>query len=356
MTATPTDGVGTARALRAHPLLLALGTLGQDEPPTLPTLPAPPAAPSLPTPFTVPPAPNNLGSVLTAAGIPNVTQSDVQNAIAGYTGLSVQSQTALLNAAQGVVSNGVSVGTLTPLLAAGFASVGLAPVAAVLAIGLPLIQTIASLLQPSPTCTWTIGVMCVNNPHGPPYGPTDTRWQTYPEWYAGMLQLIAEINQSHITPESVIAGLNSIKLPGDWPTPAAPQDVFLAVYQAAWRANCEFLINGHAWLDPYELLTTMQQVWNSTHAPGAGYTFTTSSPNAIGYLLNGTYSGDQFYSSGDHPPLTINTGSAVAPPAAAASSSSSASAGTVAAVAVGAAAVGVGIWAAVTGRLAHLFF
>ena len=260
----------------------------------------------------IPPVPLTLGDTLTAAGIPGLTQGDVQNAISGYTGLSVASQNSLLAAASGVVSGGINVDTLTPLIAVGFASVGLAPIAAALTVGLPLVEAIASTLSSSPHCDWNIGAMCITQPLGPPYGPTDPRWRTFEQWYGEATVLANALPGTSI--EDYIKGLESIRLPRDWPTPSTPQDVFLAVYRAVWRLNAEFLINGHNWVDPYQLLTSMQTVWNSTHEATSTYTFSNSDTNYIGYLLKGIYGEAQYYSLGDHPAVTINTGAAIPPP------------------------------------------
>ena len=309
----------------------------------------------------IPPAPTDLGQVLTDAGLPNVSQSQVQNAVAGYTGLSVQSQNALLQAAKGVESGGVNLGTLTPLLAAGFAAVGLAPLAAALAVGLPVAESIAQILDPAPHCDWTVGAMCITQPLGRPYGPTDVaRWVTFEQWYAEALAVAPTAPGGSI--ESFIAGLNSIKLPSDWPTPTTPQDIFLAVYRAAWRQNAEFLINGYNWLDPYLLLTTLASIWNSTHAATSTYTFTNADTNYIGYLIKGVYGTSEYYAQNDEPPVTINVGAELAPPPStvqeatgrspAAASSSPTTAGNVARVAVVAAVAGGAIWAVTTGKLA----
>ena len=241
-------------------------------------------------------------------------QADAQNAIAAYTGLDVASQNEVLAAADTVASQGVTLPSMTAVLSTAISLAGFPAVGAVFAAGIPLVEGLFSLLNGDgmQNCDWHIGDQCMKGV--PPYGPSDPRWDTFEVWYP--LEAVNWPTQDG-GPESFFPGLNSIKLPSDWPTPTAPEDVFVAVYRAAWRKNAELVINGHQWVDPYTLLQTVAIAWNKTHAATSTHTFTgTNGTTYVNYLLNGVYSGqgNPAVDPGDHPPLTINTGAVTPPP------------------------------------------
>jgi hypothetical protein len=254
----------------------------------------------------------NVQSALSAAGY---SGQQLQDAVAGYTGINAAAQNEVLSAADAVASGGVNLASMTAVLSAGFAIAGLPMVGAAIAGAVPILESLANLLDNGDKhYDWYIGKVGITGVQ--PYGPHDPEWQHFDSWFANVAPGYEAMFPGDSDPlEDLIPGLSSIKEPSDWPVPKTPQDVFLAVYRQAWRTNAEMLINGHQWVSPYELLTATVTLWNSTHQPGARFTFDGSGTTYIDYLIRGLYAslGNPPYPPGRNPPVTINTGAAIAP-------------------------------------------
>lgn len=267
---------------------------------------------------------SNVTAALQGAGI---TGDTLQAAITSLTGLDSSAQSAVLGVgAQLMNPKGISINSVAPLIAAGFAATGVgAPIAAAITLGLPMMEGLANALNPAPKYQWIFrpanyGTVDPKVSAGAllgtktPYGPTDPKWRTFEEALpklATMTQLMTQ-DGADVSLESICPGLGA-----QWAEahetlhdtrglpPAA--NAFRLTYNAAWRKNYEYVINGHNWVDPYTLLTTLANAWNATHLPTSTYTFTGSGSTYINYLINANYDGD------DHPPVAINTGASTAP-------------------------------------------
>lgn len=310
-------------------------------------------------------------AALTSGG---VSPPDVQNAIASYTGLPASQQNAIVAATTAFASGGTpSLSMFLPLIAGGLALSGFgAPVVAAVAGLLQLVPALLGALGISfgaPSCAWKVGATCFTG--HVPYGPTDPIWQTWAQFTANTDTKPAFI-VTPSDPVGPVSGKNDLIVDGAFPwyrdtiacelrdllavVPFSRPPVlgktdavssFLRVYYHAWQLAAEMAINGHPRAADYPLLIAVQNAWNAGHASTSTVKLTpkTGSPSPfcmsatfVELLLNGDVDGS------DHPPLTLNTGPALAATtgtSSTASSSSSSTLGTIAKVGVaGAAAVG----------------
>ena len=267
---------------------------------------------------------SSVTAALEGAGI---TGDTLQTAITSLTGLDSSAQSAVIGVAGQLMNpKGITIDSVAPLIAAGFAATGVgAPIAAAITLGLPMMEGLANALNPAPKYQWIFrpANYGVPDPHfvagaplgtKTPYGPTDPKWRTFDESVPHLANLIAAMTKmgQKTSLEAVLPGLSAqwaeaTETPHDTRGLPPAANAFRLIYNAAWRKNYEYILNGHGWADPYTLLTTVANAWNATHAGTSTYTFTSSGSSYIDYLIAGNYDGD------DHPPVTINMGVATAP-------------------------------------------
>ncbi|MGH8749940.1 MAG: hypothetical protein ACREU5_12650 [Burkholderiales bacterium] len=351
--------------MNAHPLLVAIGTIGD-------------GALSTVTSTAESAASEEISSALQTAGL---TQDNIQNAVTAYTGLTADTQNAIL----GVINGGVSTfADLAPLIAAGLAATGVgAPVVAAVAAALPVLEAIVGALQPKPpACDWKIGATCITGIQ--PWGPTDPTWVPWAHFVSGITLDNATADLSTGTANANVDGAYpwyrqtiacELAAMGDAPTDPVLQ--FYRAYYLAWQAAHEYEVNGYQSPDDIALLTTVVQAWNAVHGATPTLTIVAMKPpdtrtgpfcllaatgiRYINLLLDGDVTGRR------SPPITINLGPARATvvhvlplhfsPAAtqkiaAESASSPSTAGKVARVAGVATILGGTAWAVATGKLA----
>lgn len=140
--------------------------------------------------------------------------------------------------------------------------------------------------------------------------------------------------------------------PPDW---TATFQTFVAAFQAAWRANAAYTLNGLKAQADWAVLVHLLRMWNIAH-DGPGYSLLDSSPNTIGSLVTQALGAgsQQEISDGSGHGLVLNLGPlkqvvpvgapSTGPAAASATSSSTGGAGTAAVVVAGTAIAGAGFW------------
>jgi hypothetical protein len=262
-----------------------------------------------------------------------ISQSDINKAIQAYTGLDANAQGAILNIVQG---GKVNLATLAPLIAAGLSATGVgAPIVAAVAAALPIIQAIANIFaggDDEKKCAWYVGAVCMSAAR--PYGPDDPKWQSFERFEQTLKALGTQVGGlgggESVSPWYMDAafplytGSIGCELKEIPKKPDDPVYKFLGAYYRTWQANAEFEINGYKAANPHDLLTTVVNAWNATHAPTSTFTFQPHSPPShleneicfaqgkplndpatvtyVSMLLDGAVDGQ------DQRPVTINTG------------------------------------------------
>jgi hypothetical protein len=203
-------------------------------------------------------------------GLPGVSATQVNQAVAAYTGLDAATTGSLLSILQGGPVNAT---TLGPVIASGMALLGAsAPAIAAVAIGLSVLSDFTELFAPSaPKCAWSVRGLCFNQTR--PSGPGDPAWVSWAAFTASTPQML--LNQAY--PWYYVMQCDEGAI-GSLPPPLSPELQFLQVYYAAWKANAEYAINGYASIDECELLGIVAKAWNAGHTNDSVYTFLPTPP------------------------------------------------------------------------------